>query len=160
MARHGWRLRPGRPRRGLTGCFRTAPRHGAGSWIEFAGRVEHADLVDLYRRSWLVVSASLAEGWGLSLTEGAGCATPAVATDIRGHRSSVVDGVTGVLAPPTALGSAIADVLLDDDRRGRLGAAAEARVRTMTWDDSALGVLDALRDAAVPTTSTGDRPPG
>ncbi len=117
---------------------------GAGSWISFAGQVPHADLVARYRCAWLVASASLAEGWGLTLTEAAACGTPAVATDIRGHRSSVVDGVTGVLAPLDRLGDTLADVLLDDDRRSRLADAALARARTLTWDASALGVLRAL----------------
>lgn len=121
---------------------------GASDWVQFTGWVEHGDLVDLYRRSWIVASASLAEGWGLSLTEAAGCRTPAVATDIRGHRSSVVDGETGILASEVELGSAIARVLLDHDLRERLGAAAEARVRTMTWDATAAGVLGVLRRAA------------
>jgi len=124
-------------------------RLNARSWVTFAGHVEHRDLVGIYRRSWIVASASLAEGWGLSLTEAAGCGTPAVATDIAGHRSSVVDGETGVLAPPEALGEAIARVLLDDDLRHRLGAAAERRVRTMTWDATAAGVLSVLRRATV-----------
>ena len=92
-----------------------------------------------------MASASLAEGWGLSLTEGAGCATPAVATDIRGHRSSVVDGVTGLLVEPGELGDAIATVLLDDELRARLGEAAQARARTLTWDASALGIARQLR---------------
>ena len=95
-----------------------------------------------YRRAWLVVSGSLAEGWGLSLTEAAACGTPAVATDIRGHRSSVVDGVTGVLVEPTHLGATIADVLTDDASPGALGGAALARARTLTWDASALGVTN------------------
>jgi glycosyltransferase involved in cell wall biosynthesis len=117
---------------------------GAGGWITFAGQVAHADLVDRYRRAWLVASASLAEGWGLTLTEAAACGTPAVATDIRGHRSSVVDGVTGVLAPLDRLGETLADVLVDDGRRTRLADAALARARTLTWDASALGILRAL----------------
>lgn len=117
---------------------------GGGDWIRFVGQVPHDDLVALYRRAWLVTSASLAEGWGLTLTEAAACGTPAVATDIRGHRSSVVDGVTGVLAPLERLGDTLADVLLDDDRRGRLGEAALARARTLTWDASATGILGAL----------------
>ncbi len=120
---------------------------GASSWVEFVGRVDQDELVDRYRRAWLVVSASLAEGWGLSLTEGAGCATPAVATDIRGHRSSVVQGVTGLLVEPSELGAAIAVVLSDHDRRAQLGAAAEHRVRAMTWDSSALGILRVLQQA-------------
>lgn len=124
---------------------------GASGWITFAGHVAPDDLVELYQQAWIVASASLAEGWGLSLTEAAGCATPAVATDIRGHRSSVVDGVTGILAPPAELGSAIARVLTDDDLRQRLGRAARERTMAMTWDESALGVLRVLHGAARPT---------
>lgn len=119
-------------------------RHGASEWVTLAGRLSHHELIDLYRSAWVVASASLAEGWGLTLTEAAACATPAVATDIRGHRSSVVDGVTGVLAPLERLGDALADVLLDDGLRARLGAAALQRARTLTWEASATGVLRGL----------------
>jgi glycosyltransferase involved in cell wall biosynthesis len=122
---------------------------GAGEWITFIGQVSHHDLVSLYQRSWIVASASLAEGWGLTLTEAAACGTPAVATDIRGHRSSVVDGVTGVLSPLQGLGDAMADVLLDDARRAQLATAALARARTLTWDEAARGILAALHDQVV-----------
>jgi glycosyltransferase involved in cell wall biosynthesis len=118
--------------------------HSAGGWITLTGRLTHNELVALYQRAWLVVSASLAEGWGLTLTEAAGCGTPAVATDINGHRSSVVDGVTGVLAPLDRLGATIADVLLDTPRRKALAIAALARAKTLTWDESARGILAAL----------------
>lgn len=120
---------------------------GASEWVDFTGWVNHDGLVDLYRQSWIVASASLAEGWGLSLTEAAGCGTPAVATNIRGHRSSVVDGETGILASESDLGDAIARVLVDHELRARLGEAAHARVRTMTWDATAAGVLGVLRRA-------------
>ncbi len=118
---------------------------GAGAWVELPGRIDRVALRDEYRRGWVLASASLAEGWGLTLTEAAACGTPAVATAIRGHRCSVVDGVTGVLAQPAELGRALAGVLADHDRRERLGAAALARARTLTWDASALGVLRVFR---------------
>ena len=85
----------------------------------------------------------------ITLTEAAACGTPAVATDISGHRSSVVDGVTGVLAPLEQLGTTIADVLLDDSRRSALAAAALERARTLTWDRVAVGVLAALHSRVV-----------
>ena len=94
--------------------------HDASEWVEFAGYVERHRLPDEYRRAWVVLSASLAEGWGLALTEAAACGTPAVATDIRGHRSSVVDGQTG---PARAAGAARCDTRR---RARRLGAAAPA----------------------------------
>lgn len=129
--------------------------HGAQDWIRFAGRVPHAGLVDIYRRSWLVVSGSIAEGWGLSLTEGAACGTPCVATDIRGHRSSVIDGVSGVLAIPDALGTTIASVLADPDRLRTLRDGALRWAATLTWDASALGITRALHSEVVAAQQRG-----
>lgn len=116
----------------------------AEQWITLAGRVSNEELRSLYRRSWLITSASLTEGWGLTLTEAAGCGTAAVATDVSGHRSSVIDGRTGRLAPVEYLGQAIADLLLDDETRERLGRAGEARARTLSWDLLARQVLAPL----------------
>lgn len=118
-------------------------------WVTFQGQVSHAELVEHYQRAWIVASASLAEGWGLTLTEAAACGTPAVATDIRGHRSSVVAGSTGVLAPLDRLGDAMADVLTDAALRSRLADAALARARTLTWDASATGILRVLHGEVV-----------
>jgi len=130
---------------------------GASGWIHIRGRIDRHELVAEYRRAWLVVSGSLAEGWGLSLTEGAACGTPAVATDIRGHRSSVVAGVTGLLVEPPLLGPTIADVLTDDRRREQLAAAALARARTLTWDASALGITSCLHAEVIRSRERGTR---
>lgn len=119
-------------------------RHGAGDFIHLVGYADRPRLLDEYREAWLVLSASLAEGWGLTLTEAAACGTPAVASDIPGHRCSVVDGVTGLLAEPAALGAALVRVLGDDRLRRSLGDAALARAETLTWEASATGVLAAL----------------
>lgn len=117
---------------------------GAANWITLAGHVTRDQLIAHYQRAWLVVSGSLAEGWGLSLTEGAACGTPCVATDIRGHRSSVVADSTGVLVNPAQLGSTLVELLTDHGRRDALAAAALARAQTLTWDASALGMTTAL----------------
>lgn len=122
---------------------------GASDWISMPGRIDADELLRRYQEAWLVVSGSLAEGWGLSLTEAAACGTASVATDIRGHRSSVVDGETGELVPVDLLGVTIADVLLDPARRHRLETAALARARSLTWEASALGVLRALHGEVV-----------
>lgn len=126
---------------------------GATDWIHLLGRVSHDDLVALYQRSWLVVSGSIAEGWGLSLTEGAACGTPCVATDISGHRSSVVDGTSGVLTD--RLGDTIVEVLNDRDRLTRLRDGALKWAAGLSWDASALGVTRALHSEVV--ASQGER---
>lgn len=117
---------------------------GAAGWVRLAGRVDDAALVELYRRAWVLTSASIAEGWGMTITEAAACGTPAVVTDIAGHRDAVVDGVTGVLAPLDGLGDALAHVLGDADLRRRLTTAATARAGALTWDATAAGTLAAL----------------
>ncbi len=116
----------------------------AAGYISLVGRVGDAELIERYRSAWLVISGSLADGWGLSLTEGAACGTPAVATDISGHRSSVDDGRSGLLVEPEALGTTVAEVLIDRDRLERLRRGALGRTATLSWDASALGVTRAL----------------
>ncbi|MEO6122258.1 MAG: glycosyltransferase family 4 protein [Ilumatobacteraceae bacterium] len=118
--------------------------HDASSWVTLAGHLGREELLALYQRAWLVSSASLAEGWGLTLTEAAACGVTAVATDISGHRCSVVNGVTGVLADLEQLGDTIADVLEQHERRATLASAALTRARSLTWDKSALGVIKGL----------------
>ena len=119
-------------------------RNNAHDWVTLLGRISREELRDRYRQAWVIASASLAEGWGLALTEAAGCGTPAVATDISGHRCSVLDGQTGLLAPLENLGQVLADVLRDDALREALSRQAETRARTLTWDALAAGVLHPL----------------
>lgn len=120
--------------------------HDAADWVTLHGRVSDDELLDAYRRAWLVVSASYAEGWGMSLTEGGACGTPCVATDIAGHRGAAIDGVTGSLVAPANLGSAIAGLLADDDRRATLARGAIAHAGDLSWTAVAARHLDVLAD--------------
>ncbi len=118
---------------------------GADTWIQLPGRVALEELIALYRRAWVVASASLAEGWGMSLTEAAACGTPAVATAVTGHRHAVDDGITGILVEdPHLLAPALVRVLGDEDLRTALGAAARARAAGLTWDRTATDLLAIL----------------
>ena len=119
-------------------------REDAHDWATLTGRISREELRSYYRRSWLMTSASLAEGWGLVLTEAAGCGTPAVATDIGGHRCSVIHGETGLLTSINELGQVMTEVLENHELRERLGRQAESRSRTLTWDALAAGVLEPL----------------
>lgn len=119
-------------------------QHDAAAWVTLHGRVQDADLLAAYRRAWIVVSASHAEGWGMSLTEAGACGTPSVATDIAGHRGAAIDGVTGALVAPDRLGEAIADMLGDDTRRSVMGRAAIAHAADLSWSAVAARHLDVL----------------
>jgi glycosyltransferase involved in cell wall biosynthesis len=148
------RLRAGRPDAELVvvgdGPCRPAleaqvAARGLGGAVRFTGTVDDAALVELYRSAWVLASASFGEGWGMTITEAAACATPAVVITNTGHRQAVVDGVTGVLAgDEDGLVAALDRVLGDPGLRRRLGDAAAERARGLDWDRAATAVLDVL----------------
>jgi len=123
----------------------------AGDWVRIAGKVSDEELLSLYRRAWVVASTSIAEGWGMTLTEAAACGTPSVATDIAGHRDSVAAGLSGLLASDDrALARELTAVLTDADLRAKLSDGALTHAASLTWTATALGAfaplaLDAIR---------------
>jgi glycosyltransferase involved in cell wall biosynthesis len=118
---------------------------GAAHWLALPGRISDDALVDLYRRAWALVSTSAHEGWGLTITEAAACATPAVVSPIAGHRDAVDHGVTGFLAEPGTEMEQQLDLLLRDALvRRRMQRAARLQSSQLTWDRTALETLRVL----------------
>ena len=110
--------------------------------VRFDGHIADDAVVDAYRSAWVVASASSDEGWGMTITEAAACATPAVATRIAGHVDVIEPGATGLLVDtPDELEAALARLLGDPDLRARLGEGARRRAESLTWDRTALEVL-------------------
>ncbi|HEY6532449.1 MAG TPA: glycosyltransferase family 4 protein [Acidimicrobiales bacterium] len=124
---------------------------GADRWVRIAGKVSDEELLSLYRRAWVVASASIAEGWGMTLTEAAACATPSVATDIAGHRDAVAAGLSGLLSfDDRALVRDLIAVLTDAELRAKLSDGAVRHAATLTWSATANGAflplaLEAIR---------------
>ena len=129
----------------------------ATDWVRLAGYITDEELVSLYRRAWVVSSASIAEGWGMTLTEAAACGTPAVATNISGHRDSVVDNETGLLATSSRdMVEKLDAVLSDRELQVRLAENARKRAAKWTWEACAYGTFLPLAEAAMGRrTATG-----
>ncbi len=122
----------------------------AGDWISLPGRVDAASLLDLYRRAWVLASASAHEGWGMTITEAGACGTPAVATRIAGHTDAVLHERTGLLVDdPAELGTAIERIVADDRLRTALSDAALAYATRFTWGATARGTLEVLANEAM-----------
>jgi glycosyltransferase involved in cell wall biosynthesis len=95
------------------------------------------DVRDLYAAMDVVVLPSYREGVPRSLMEAAASARPLVATDVRGCRQVVVDGVNGRLIPArsaTALADAIAGLAADPAARAAMGVASRALAEER-WDE-------------------------
>ena len=102
----------------------------AGAGVRFLGG--RSDVVRLYAGMDVHVLASHREGFPRSPMEAAAMGKPVVATNIRGCRQAVDDGVTGLLVPvrdPGALAGAIETLARDADLRRRYGAAAREKAR-------------------------------
>jgi phosphatidylinositol alpha-1,6-mannosyltransferase len=71
-----------------------------------------------------------AEGFGVVFLEAAGCGVPSIAGRGGGSHEAVADGETGFVVPPRdvdAVRDALVRLLVDDDLRARMGAAARRR---------------------------------
>ena len=111
---------------------------GISEAVRFRGRVDDEALVSAYRRATVVASASVSEGWGMTLTEAAACGTPAVASDIDGHRDAVEHGTSGLLAPDRAgIAAALVEVTGNPARRAELAAGATRMATRFDWDRTA-----------------------
>jgi trehalose synthase len=94
---------------------------------------ENAAIVNaLQRWSSIVVQKSLAEGFGLTVAEAMWKARPVVASRVGGIQDQIVDGENGVLVGADDLagfGAALNRLLVYPSDAGRIGTAAQARVR-------------------------------
>jgi trehalose synthase len=128
---------------------------------------ENAHLVNaLQHHATVVVQKSLAEGFGLTVTEPMWKARPVVASRLGGIGDQIVDGESGLLLhDPTDLDGFVAlvrQVLLDEELAKRLGEAARERVRDRFLGDRHLeqyvDLFDTLLAGAPATPATPSAP--
>jgi glycosyltransferase involved in cell wall biosynthesis len=126
---------------------------GLGARVRMHGYVNERDKVRLLQRAWVHVTASVAEGWSLTVLEAAACGTPSVALATGGLREAIVDGETGLLARDVSELLIHARRLIEDaELRTRLGERAAARAREFSWERTAahtLALLEAARSETV-----------
>jgi glycosyltransferase involved in cell wall biosynthesis/ribosomal protein S18 acetylase RimI-like enzyme len=119
--------------------------------VRFLGM--RTDMEDLYSAMDLFVLPSHREGFPRAAMEAAAMGLPVIATDIRGCRQVVDDGVNGLLVPvldPMRLGEAIRKV--GDDRKVlEEMSEASARIARERFDENEVVriVMDSYRDGLV-----------
>jgi glycosyltransferase involved in cell wall biosynthesis len=133
--------------------------------VSFTGLVSKAEMQAVVARADALVLPSYREGVPRSLIEGFAAGRPAVATDVRGCRELVQDGVTGFLVPPgrpDRLAEALRAMAACSDTRYRAMSAAAAALASTRYRESV--VFDRLVDAYVavgvhgrPSTPLGSR---
>lgn len=121
----------------------TAEANGLADCVSLVGALDDEardgwfDRADVFAMpSRLMPNSTGGEGFGIVYLEAAMHRLPSVAGDAGGGVDAVIDGQTGVTVDATdhvAVADAIADLLLDPQRRARLGEAARARAEQLTW---------------------------
>jgi len=117
---------------------------GVSDRVGFVGAMRDDELPEAYATSTIYLGASRvdkeinAEGFGIAFVEAGASGIPSVAGDSGGVRSAVRDGETGIVVPPTeleAISDAIRSLLLNPDRRKKMGRAGRHAVEThYNWD--------------------------
>ncbi len=107
--------------------------------------LDHRDDVDELMTAMNVYALpSYREGYPRSAMEASAMSLPVVATNIRGCREVVVDGVTGFLVPvrdAEALAGAIEKLIVDPQLCHNMSRAARERAETMFDEQKVIGIL-------------------
>lgn len=117
--------------------------------VRFHGFVAEDDKLRLLRTAWANVFPSVKEGWGITIMEAAGCATPSLASNSPGLRDSVRDGETGFLVPhgdPDALARRMLELAEQPALVDRLGRQARQHAERSGWDRTATETEQHLQD--------------
>ncbi|HVZ21435.1 MAG TPA: glycosyltransferase [Vicinamibacterales bacterium] len=124
-----------------------ASRLGLSPRVTFTGRIDDAQLVDLYAGAAAVVFPPFDEDYGYVTLEAFLSRKPVITTsDAGGPLEFVTDGVTGLVTAPDAeqLGGAMSAIAADAGAAAAMGQAGYERAHSISWDDA----IDALIGAA------------
>jgi glycosyltransferase involved in cell wall biosynthesis len=126
-----------------------AVRHNVRLEMRF-GIPDH-ELRRLYQEALATLYLASHEPFGLASIEAQVCGTPVIVSDDGGLRETVCDGETGWCVPrqPSIAGATLR-MLLDAERRRRMGVAAADWGRRFTWTEAIPQLTSVLEDVATP----------
>jgi alpha-1,3-mannosyltransferase len=130
--------------------------------VRFHGAVSGEELLRLFERAHLFVSASSYEGFGLSTIEAMSAATVVVVTAVGAHPDVVRNGVSGWLIDQdaTGLAAAMERVLgMPQEKLAEMGDAARAATKRFSWSQIAPRYEQLYREVLGSAARTGVRLP-
>jgi glycosyltransferase involved in cell wall biosynthesis len=115
--------------------------------VKFLGRIDDDEKTRLLASSSCLVLPSMAEGWGVVLTEAAAVGTPSIAYDVPGVREQASLMGSIILVKPRVISSLATSIreLLESPRLVRkLGESGKAAAKELTWERSSKDANDLL----------------
>ncbi len=135
----------------LTQLKELAFEHGVANRVTFPGYVSGEAKWELIMRAAVFVLPSYSENFGNAVLEAMACGTAVVVTPEVGLASVVESAGAGLVSPgtPAELGSAINGLILDREKRDRLGRAGRVAAESMfSWDSIGEQMDQCYRDVA------------
>lgn len=123
---------------------------GIAQAVDFVGRIDNADMPQLYAQADCVLNPSTVDNMPISILEAFASGVPVVSTDAGGIPDLVGDGDTGLLVPvgdAQAMADAACRVLADTALAERLTRNALAEAARYAWPPVRELWLDAYRTA-------------
>ncbi|MGQ9699447.1 MAG: glycosyltransferase family 4 protein, partial [Armatimonadota bacterium] len=114
---------------------------GLNSRVRFLGRVEHAQLPELYSAAEAMVFPSLCESFGLPVVEAMACGCPVITSDYTCLPETA--GGAALLVDPfsvESIAAAMAKVAASAELRSELRSAGLARAARLSWKESGLAL--------------------
>jgi glycosyltransferase involved in cell wall biosynthesis len=143
----------------LEGLRHTAAVLGVTGQVHFGGRLSRQAVAEAMAGASVFVMPSRLEPFGIVVLEAWRAGVPVVATNIGGPPEFVRDGNDGLLVNPfdtTSFAHALEDLLLDPDRRKRVGEAGRVRVREFDWATIAERYREVYRSVTESTPDSAD----
>jgi glycosyltransferase involved in cell wall biosynthesis len=129
-----------------------------GVSLDLISGVSDTQLVQLYSTARLTASAARLEPFGLTPLESLSCGTPVLAINEGGFRETVLDGLNGLLVPPTPEDIAAGLRRLLEGTLGVDRQLLRDTVASWTWERTVEELHEVYADM-VSTTALGRRTP-
>ena len=119
--------------------------------VRFVGRRDRRDLHRYFSAADVFVTTPWYEPFGITPVEAMACGVPVIGSAVGGIRTTVVDGVTGLLVPPkdpAALAERLALLAASPALRHAMGEAGRQRANALyTWSRITDQLVDVYRHA-------------
>ncbi len=133
-----------------------AQKLGIESQIVFIKDISNEEKVALFAKSWVAVQPSMIEGWGITVIEANAAHTPVIASNVKGLKDSIQNGVTGILVEPKQpklLAEAIINLFDSPKLRTTFSENAYKWAQEFIWEKKAARFLQIL-ESSLNLTST------
>lgn len=116
--------------------------------VKFLGRISEEKKKELMQKAWVFINPSSKEGWGIVNIEANYFGTPVIGSNVSGIRDSVINKKTGLLFEynnSKDLARKIEFIIVNNERRLKMGKNAKMWASKFDWDDKARQYLNILK---------------